>query len=534
MQINCTHIPYSSTGYFSKLVIDYLNGAETLTDFYNQSPNLEGIKSVMEARKNFPHRKELVRILRTQYQDLPAFEQVDKNLELLLSKNTFTVTTAHQPNIFTGPLYVIYKILHAVKLAASLKNSFPENNFVPVYYMGSEDADLDELNHISVDGKVYEWTTSQTGAVGRMLVDDAFFNLINEMQGQLGVLPFGNELVELFRKSYQKGISIQKATMFLMNELFGEFGLVILIPDDAELKKIFEPVILNEIETQFSHNALEPVKNALGKHYKVQTSGREINLFYLIDDKRERIEKEGEIFKIKTLDLSFTKEEIISEVKSFPERFSGNVVLRGLFQETILPNLAFIGGGGELAYWMELKKVFETVGISYPVLLLRNSFLLLNARQQKSLEQLGFTAEELFQSEYELAKQYVLKNTDKNILPKKEIENINQIFVLITEKATDADATLEKHVLAMKAKNEKLLHGLEKKIIRAEKRKNEEAIRKIEQLKSVLFPGGNLQERTENFAGFYARYGRNWLENIAACSEGLSQEFTIVFLEKEN
>ncbi len=532
MKVNCTNIPYSSTGYFSKLVIDYLSGAETLTDFYNQPPNLEGIKSVMEARKNFPDRKKLVCILRAQYQGLPAFEQVDNNLQLLLSEKTFTVTTAHQPNIFTGPLYVIYKILHTVKLAASLKESFPENNFVPVYYMGSEDADLDELNHISVDRKVYEWTTSQTGAVGRMLVDDAFLSLINEMQGQLGVLPFGNELVELFRKSYQKGISIQQATKYLMNELFGEFGLVILIPDDAELKKIFEPLILKEIETQFSHNALEPVKKALGKHYKVQTSGRELNLFYLIDDKRERIEKDGEIFKIKTLDLSFTKEEIISEVKNFPGRFSGNVVLRGPFQETILPNLAFIGGGGELAYWMELKKVFEAAGISYPVLLLRNSFLLLSARQQKNLQKLGFNVEELFQPEDVLSKQFVLKNTDKNILPKKEIADINNIYSAITEKAKVADATLEKHVIALKAKNEKLLQELEKKIIRAEKRKNEEAIQKIEQLKSQLFPNGSLQERTENFAGFYARYGRDFLHKIAHCSEGLSQKFTIVFLEK--
>ncbi|MFZ1800165.1 MAG: bacillithiol biosynthesis BshC, partial [Chitinophagaceae bacterium] len=298
--------------------------------------------------------------------------------------------------------------------------------------------------------------------------------------------------------------------------------------------KIFEPVILKEIETQFSHNALEPVKNALGKHYKAQTSGRELNLFYLIDDKRERIEKEGDIFKIKTLDLSFSREEIIEEVKNFPEKFSGNVVLRGPFQETILPNLAFIGGGGELAYWMELKKVFEAADISYPVLLLRNSFLLLNTRQQKNLEQLGFTVEELFKTDDELTKQYVLNNTDKSLLPKKELEEINKIYSSITEKAKVADTTLEKHVLALKAKNEKLLHGLEKKIIRAEKRKNEEAVYKIQQLKAELFPAGNLQERQENFAGFYARYGCEWLDKIAGCSKGLSQEFTVAFFENEN
>lgn len=532
MQVTCEHISYESTGFFSTLITDYLEGNEKLRAFYSHTPNLAGVEDAMHARENFSFRNELIAALNAQYIGVENCEAVRENIQLLLSGKTFTVTTAHQPNIFTGPLYCMYKILHAIRLAKELKETFPEKNFVPVFYMGSEDADLEELNHISVDGKKYTWATNQTGAVGRMLVDDAFLNLINELFGQLGVLPFGNELVEIFKKSYKKGTSIQQATMLVMNELFGHFGLVILIPDDAGLKKIFEPIILKELETQFSHNALEPVKDALGKHYTIKTSGRELNLFYLIDDKRERIEKDGDAFVVKNLGLHFSLAEILEEVKKYPDRFSGNVVLRGLFQETILPNITFIGGGGEIAYWLELKKVFEAASIPYPVLLLRNSFLLLDGKQQKKLEQLGFTAGDLFQHEDELVKRFVLKNTDKKILPGKEIKNINEIFNSIIQKATAADSTLEKHALALKAKNEKLLHGLEKKIIRAEKRKNEEAVHKIQQLKAALFPAGSLQERQENFAGFYARYGRAWLDQMAGCSEGLSQEFTVAFLEK--
>ncbi|MFZ1799678.1 MAG: bacillithiol biosynthesis BshC, partial [Chitinophagaceae bacterium] len=178
MQVTCEHISYESTGFFSKLITDYLEGNEKLRAFYTHTPNLAGVEDAMQAREHFSFRNELVAALNAQYKGVENCEAVKENIQLLLSGKTFTVTTAHQPNIFTGPLYVIYKILHAIKLAASLKNSFPENNFVPVYYMGSEDADLEELNHISIDGKVYEWATSQTGAVGRMLVDDAFLNLI--------------------------------------------------------------------------------------------------------------------------------------------------------------------------------------------------------------------------------------------------------------------------------------------------------------------------------------------------------------------
>jgi len=143
----------------------------------------------------------LVQELQKQYEGLSLAETLNTNIQLLLRENTFTVTTAHQPNIFTGPLYFIYKILHAVKLADVLQKQMPEYNFVPVYYMGSEDADLDELGAINIDGVNYKWNTDQTGAVGRMKVDTAFLQLIVQMQGQLGVLPHGNELIEVFKET---------------------------------------------------------------------------------------------------------------------------------------------------------------------------------------------------------------------------------------------------------------------------------------------------------------------------------------------
>ncbi|MBS1730163.1 MAG: bacillithiol biosynthesis cysteine-adding enzyme BshC [Bacteroidetes bacterium] len=532
MQAHCTQIPYSHTGSFSKLVMDYLDGVEALKPFYKYAPNLDGIQEAMKARGNFAYRDDLVRVLHKQYDGLPVFEPVMRNLELLLNKNTFTITTAHQPNIFTGPLYVIYKILHVIKLASVLQETFPGKNFIPVFYMGSEDADLDELNHITVEGKSYQWMTAQTGAVGRMCIDEPFLQMMNDLQGQLGVLPFGNELINLFHKSYQKGNTIQQSTLHLINELFGKYGLVVLIPDNRDLKKIFEPTILQELETQFSHHALEPVKNELGKNYKVQTAGRELNLFYLLKDKRERIERVGEIFKVKALGLEFSQKEIIEEVKNFPERFSGNVILRGPFQETVLPNIVFIGGGGELAYWLELGKVFDAMKISYPVLVLRNSFLIMEERHQKVWKQIAFRAEDLFLSKEELAKNYVIRLVGEHQLIDMESGMISQVYNKILEKAKKADETLAGHVIALKKKNEKLLRVLEKKMIRAEKRKHDDAIKKIEYLKSSLFPQNSLQERVENFSGFYARYGSAWIEEILQCSEGLKQSFTLVHQKK--
>src|SRR5690349_8055173 len=189
METHCNYIPYDKTGYFSKLVIDYLDDAPQLHQFYNLPPTIEGLQQSIRQRKNFKHRKVLVKTLQKQYEGLNLHEKVNTNLQLLLHENTFTVTTAHQPNIFTGPLYVVYKIFHVIKLAEELKQQFPQNNFVPVYFMGSEDADLDELNNITISQRKYVWQTKQTGAVGRMKVDKALLQLINEIEGQISVQP---------------------------------------------------------------------------------------------------------------------------------------------------------------------------------------------------------------------------------------------------------------------------------------------------------------------------------------------------------
>ena len=377
--MDCTtaYLPYETTGYFSKIVTDYLNQSDALKPFYEFAPTLNGVKKAIAARNNIQtDRILLVNTLKAQYEGIAVSQKVTANIELLLQENVFTITTAHQPNIFTGPLYFVYKIMHAVKLAEELSSSIPEVKFVPVYYMGSEDADIDELGFINVGTEKLQWETKQTGAVGRMKVDKQFIQLIHSMEGQIGVLPFGNTMVDLFKSCYTLGKTIQKATLELVNLLFADYGVVIVVPDSAALKASFIPIIEKELKVQFSHSIVTKTANDLSVNYKVQAAGRPLNLFYLINDKRERIELINGEYHVQALSLVFSEAEILAELNSNPERFSPNVILRGLFQETILPNIAFIGGGGELAYWLELKNVFNAIGVPYPVLVLRNSFLI--------------------------------------------------------------------------------------------------------------------------------------------------------------
>ncbi|HVZ56238.1 MAG TPA: bacillithiol biosynthesis cysteine-adding enzyme BshC [Chitinophagaceae bacterium] len=522
-------IPYHETGYFSKIVLDYLGQEAPLRPFYLHTPDLDGIRSSLEARRRYPTNRQLLADeLSDQYRGLETHPAVRKQIESLRSPNTFTVTTAHQPNLFTGPLYFIYKILHTIRLAAYLEQALPGHHFVPVYYMGSEDADLDELGHINLEGERLTWHTSQTGAVGRMRVDKELLALISRMEGQLGGLPHGPEVLGMIRAAYREGIAIQDATFHLVHALFGAYGLVVLIPDRASLKRVMIPVFEQDLLEQQPSSLVHATSGRLGQAYKVQAHPREINLFYLEGGIRQRIEADRGEYRVVNSDLRFSREDLVALLQSHPERFSPNVILRGLFQETILPNVAFIGGGGELAYWLELKDLFAHYEVPYPVLLLRNSFLIVPQVWRIRMDKLGLDPVAFFQPETDLLNQLVRRNSAEAVALDNPLREAGDFYAHLKEKAASVDPTLGQHVEALRARALHQLRELEKKLLRAERRRYSDQQRQIRAIREHLFPGKSLQERTENFASFYGRWGRELIECLYEKADPLGQEFIIL------
>lgn len=525
-----TRIPYRQTGAFTKIALDYIDQSTQLGSFFSQPPTLQGIKKTIEARKRFSEKRDvLVNELKKQYETMRANKAVQENINALLSENTFTITTAHQPNIFLGPLYFIYKILHAIKLSEYLKTSLPQYNFVPVYFMGSEDADLDELGHTYAEGQKLEWKTKQTGAVGRMKIDKEFLKLIAQAEGQLSVQPFGKEIISLIKDCYKENVLIQDATFKLVNALFGEYGLIVLIPDNANLKKQAEKIFEDDLLNETSSSIVEKTAKRLeASGYKAQANPREINLFYLNDGIRERIVKQGTRHKVQGKSFDFSKEKLLKELNDHPERFSPNVILRGIFQETILPNVVFIGGGGENAYWLQLKDVFEHYKIPYPVLLLRNSFLVVEKKWKEKISKLGFTIEDFFLSEEELVKRIVEKESDQKVKLNGTFTETEKFYETVKKQAAAVDVTLAAHVDALKKQSLDRLHELEKKMLRAEKRKFSDQQRQIHTIKENLFPKNSLQERIDNFMFYYAKWGKDFIDKLYENSLGIEQEFVII------
>ena len=543
MKFNATQISYRSTGLFSALINDYIETKGTAQSFVNYAASKEGYKKAIEQRASFPtNRKVLVEVLQNQYTQLAkdvnalnnkeAFKLVNDNVSLLLKENTFTVTTAHQPNIFTGPLYFFYKILHTIQLAAELKKQFPQHNFVPVYYMGSEDADLQEVGSYNLAGEAYQWNTQQKGAIGRMKVDDELIKLLQNLEGYWSVKPLGKEAIDILKQAYQKGKTIAEATLYLVHAFFGKYGLVVIQPYDAKLKSLFIDVMEKELRTGFSQKAIQPTKEKLASTYHVQSDGRDLNLFYLKENTRARIEKQGASYIIVDTEMRFTEEEIVKELHAHPDRFSPNVILRGVYQETILPGIAFIGGGGELAYWMELKNVFNEVKVHYPILQLRNSFMFMNEKQTAHWNSLGFSLEDIFKPLLELELGYVKNQTKENLALTNHIASLNDLYASIQQDVIKIDTSLGDHAKNLSVQAQKKLALLEKKMIRAEKRKQQTSIDRIQAIKGSLLPKNSLQEREENFSEWVGAYGWDWVEAVLENSTTLKPSFTIITISK--
>ena len=261
--------------------------------------------------------------------------------------------------------------------------------------------------------------------------------------------------------------------------------------------------------------------------YKTQVFPREINFFYLEEHFRERIIKKNGRYLVKGKQLELSEEEILKLVDSNPEKFSPNVILRPLYQETILPNLAYIGGPAEVAYWMQLKCVFDHYEMPFPILMPRNFGLIIPRHILRKLNKVGLSMGQLFQPLDTIKKHYLLGNTEKEIHLSKEMDHIKAVYETIKEKACEVDKTLDGFVGAESSKTLKGLENIEKRLKKSEERNQEVAMKQLESVKTSLFPNGNLQERHDNYLNFYVN-NPNIISDLLQLFDPFSYTFHIL------
>lgn len=526
-------VTYQNSGYFSKLIVDYLDEKSELQSLYNRFPKIENFQGqIDEKSKNFPfeNREILVSELEKQYENFEISKSTSQNIQLLKLSNSYTITTGHQLNLFTGPLYFLYKIASTINLCKELKQKYPTQNFVPIYWMATEDHDFDEINYFNFKDKKFRWNRESKGPVGRLSTEglDVVYEAFSK---EIGLGNNAKYLLDLFKKSYLEHQNLATATRFIANELFKNEGLVIIDADAKELKKLFVPYVKRELVEQTSFHKVNEILPKL-EAYNIQVNPREINLFYIQNELRERIIFENENYTINNTTLKFSEKELLIELENNPENFSPNVILRPLYQEIILPNLCYIGGGGEIAYWLELKSNFEANNITFPMLLVRNSVLLVTEKQALKLDKLELSWNEIFMSQKSLSDKktkefsaFTIDFSEQKAILQKQFEALHQI-------ALQTDKSFTGAVKAQEKKQIQGLENLEKRLLKAERKNHASKLERIFEIQNELFPNKSLQERTQNFSTFAAEVDdfESFILKIQLKLNPLAQNFTQIIL----
>jgi len=500
-----TMIDFRSIPQLNYKDINYTENPEKLQEFIAFLPSEDGLLDAINERTKFPiNRDVLVLELERQYNDMSRFDAIKNNLAALKDEDCMTVITAHQPCLLTGPLYYIFKIIDTINLAEYLSTK-SDKKIVPVFINGSEDHDFEEINHFYLFGKKISWERPHIGSVGR-LTTDGLEEVIGQLEEILGKQNNSQNIIQLFRQSLEKSTNYNDFVRQYLHEIFGRYGLIIINMDNHAFKAEFANVIKQELLNPMSKKLVSDTQQKLSLiGFGDQAHAREINLFYIDDHGRNRIEKQGNRYHIVDTDVSFSEEEILMELENRPERFSPNVILRPLYQEFILPNIAYIGGGGEIAYWLERKSLFQHYHIFYPALIRRNSVALLPKFIQKNLLKLDINVEELLGTEDEVVNKYVYNHAsvELDLSPfKHEIENLYDKIAII---GGEVDATLSPSIKAEGNEQLKKLDQIEAKIRKSIKQKEEVQLNQLRKTYQYIFPEQGLQERRTNIIEFWVK-----------------------------
>ena len=529
MLVDCIHP--NQSGYFSKLILDYLNENEAIKPLYNRFPNLENFKDqITEKQKNYSDtdRAILIDALKKQYQGKEISEETKQNIEKLQNNTTFTITTGHQLNLFSGPVYYLYKILSVINLSEQLKSKYQEYDFVPVFWMATEDHDFEEINNFKFRDKKIVFSTDEIGPVGRFKTK-GLEKVYQTIDKEFGTSTRANYLKNIFKKAYLENDTLADATFFLTNEIFKKFGILIVNGDCSILKSNFREEIKNEIFNNTLYNNIESTLPLL-KDYHTQVNPREINLFYIKDGLRERIIKENETYKINNTKLSFSNNKILDLINKKPEEFSPNAIFRPVYQETVLPNLAYVGGGGELAYWLELKSGFKAFNKTFPILIHRDSVLLVSKKLDKKIQKLNLTYSELFLNATDLNRKKTIEYSNLN-LDFTDLKNqlINQ-FKTLEMLAQKTNKNFETALQAQRTKQINGLDKLQKRLLNAEEKSLHDKLNRIISIKDELFVNNSLQERNQNFSEFYIDSDNDLIHLLKTTLNPLQSGFKIIII----
>ncbi|MEK7819201.1 MAG: bacillithiol biosynthesis cysteine-adding enzyme BshC [Bacteroidota bacterium] len=510
---------------FTNLFIDYIEQKESVKKYFNDA-NIQNISSWGNIIKNFNYqtenRKIVIQTLIEQNRALHCSVQTLSNIDLLQNKNTFCVVTGQQAGLFLGPLYTIYKTISAIKLCEKLKNEFPDYNFVPVFWVESEDHDLNEITTIgSITNKnefqTFKYDVSKNNeplkqfiSAKNLLVNESISDFIKNIFDNQTTTEFSPQIQNLLNQYYAIGQPFTNSFASMISDLFRDYGLITIDISHQQFKNILKEIFRTELNCnhETSKNVIEQ-SYELEKEYHAQIKPRPINLFVSNQDGRYPLQPDEFGYFLQGTRKRYSNDELLNLLETSPELFSPNVVLRPICQDFLLPTISYVGGPAEIAYFSQLKKVYEQFKITMPVIFPRASCTLIedkinNILEKHEIEPLNFlnnfsdltndVLEEI--SEVKVEKLFLeMENKSKNLF------NETKYAIL------QIDPTLENSITNIVNKLDFSLNQLKEKVRNAQKRKEEVTVSQLLKTKNHLFPDSKLQERNITIIYFMNKYG---------------------------
>ena len=517
-------IPLFNSFYKNPILMDLFKKDSNMSSFHNGA-DVDYINNDFLSKRDLSkeNREILFEVISQQYFDCEL--KIPKNLEAIKTKGVFTITTGHQLCVFGGPQYFIHKIISVLKMVETLKLKFKDFDFVPLFWMASEDHDFQEISSLNIFNKNLSVNKDDGIGVGK-LNPEIFKPILESLKDIFKNDSRFKNLESIFSASLNQQ-NWANATRYWISKVFEKENLIVIDADDIKLKKLFIPTFKKELEEQFLYSSVtETNKDLKVCGYEPKINPRALNLFFLGEKKRHRIIFENKIFKIGDRNLNL--EEVLSLLKSSPEKFSPNVLMRPLYQEFLLPNLVYVGGPSELVYWTQLKKSFDQTNLNFPLLILRDHFSWMSEKSYKQWKSLGFLDNDLAKAPDTLIKNYILNSNNETLDFNIENELLKKLSLNLLDKANGIESTLIPSVNGSIKGMKSDLDKVKNKFLQALKRKEGLKKNQLNKISNQLHIKGSLTERIDSFIPMYVKKEKDYIKILKSYSEPNNKSLKII------
>ncbi len=528
----------------SSLAQDYYYNPDKVSQFYNGNfRNLADFNKLAEkVRSRTFQRKQLTAILEEQNRNYGCGSKTLGNIHNLKQNQTCAVVTGQQVGLFSGPLYTIYKALTAVKLTEYL-NQNGQGSFVPIFWLAADDHDFAEINHINLLNKNNQLEKIQCDSfspttklpASKILLTQEINACVQQLNNLTHDSEFKDKIISHLSEAYEPDKSYVEAFGKWMTRLFKSYGLIFIDASHQGFKELGKSVFLKEIAENSPSTlcAIETSKKLKQAKYDCQIQLREgiLNLFFT-DPERLSIGIKEDGYIIKDTQQTYGRDELFALMENKPYLCSPNVLLRPIYQDSILPTVAYIGGPSEVAYFAQMKGIYDRFSIPMPIIYPRKSLTIIEHKIKSVLQKHNVNVQDFWhnfdQTIQTIIKKFIPQSIDNFFSTaashlKQDFQSIKKEIVSIEpDLENSADLTLEKI-------NQQFKY-LEKKILKASKKQHEILIQQLHKMKNNLYPTNHLQERVLNIVPYLIKYGYPFIDKLYKTIDINNQNHQIIEL----